>query len=405
MKKMVSLLLAVLLTVSLSVSAIAVSNGNLENFTTKNVYYPNQFKDVPSTSWCHDNVQQVYELGLMLGNSATTFNPTGYVTEAQALVIAARIHKIYTTGNDDFSEIKQEMANLEPQILEWCNYDTSNPGYKEFYEAWYSPYVYYLCCHTGDDYAYPIYPFLGAVPDDAPFIDGKNPLSRERFAYYMAYALPESEFQQINTVEKDAIPDMAYEQSPEVYQLYRSGVIIGSDGIGTFNPDSNVTRGAVAAIVTRIVNPALRQGITLKRGESLEDGFIIDQDMVTVSDTNLKIQKNSTVSVTVAYNEANYPDGITLNVEYDSNVVEIEWGSWNGLTTTLTVIPVANGTATIKVSILEEPTEYQDISITVYGQSYDAYPEPVPGNSFDGERDSANEEYIGLARDGYYLLY
>lgn len=389
MKRVLSLLLVIFLATSLIVPARA-SYDNLTNFTEKNSYFPNQFKDVPSTLWCHDNVEQVYKLGLMLGNTATTFNPTGCVTEAQALVIAARIHKIYTTGNDDFSEIKQEMNDLEPQILEWCGYDTNNSGYKEFYEAWYSPYVYYLCYHTGGDCSYPIYPMLGSIPDQAPFIDGKYPLSRERFAYYMAHSLPESEFQKINTVDNDAIPDMAYEQSPEVYQLYRAGVIIGSDSAGTFNPSSNITRGAVAAIVTRIVNPNLRQFITLK------NEINSSKDMITLSQNNLKIKEQSTVSITAYYNENDYPDGLTINAYYDTTIVDVEWGDWQGMTTTLKITPVSNGTTIIKVNFLEAPNEYKDIIVEVYGQTSGTHVE-ISG--------ADNSAYITLARDGYYQLY
>ena len=151
MKRLISFALALIFSISLSITASATSNGNLSNFNVKNPYYPNQFSDVPSSLWCAENVAQVYELGLMLGNSETTFNPNGAITEAQALTIAARIHKIYTTGNDDFSDIKQEMENLKPQILEWVDGDTNSPAYMEFYDSWYSPYAYYLYYHTGDD--------------------------------------------------------------------------------------------------------------------------------------------------------------------------------------------------------------------------------------------------------------
>ena len=45
---------------------------------------------------------------------------------------------------------------------------------------------------------------------------------------------------------------------PDILTLYRKGISIGSDAAGSFLPDAPISRGAVAAMLTRIMDPALR---------------------------------------------------------------------------------------------------------------------------------------------------
>lgn len=399
-KKIVSLFTAVIMLFTLIPTTFAAQNNSLDNFSKTNTYRQGQFTDVSSSVWYCDTVAQVYELGLMKGNGDGTFNPKGYITEAEAITIAARIHKIYTTGNDNFSDIKQEMKAMEPTILEWCGNDKTNPAYKEFFNAWYSPYAYYYSRYI--QYQYPeddidnwdnipnynyvlIYPFLGTVPEHATSL-AQNTITRKTFVEIMAQALPESEFTQINTVETDSIPDITYSESFEVYQFYRAGVLTGSDSVGTFNPKTSISRAEVAAIITRMVQPSLRQHITLNNSQATKD-------MITVSSSSVTIQKTTSITVSVYYDTNKYPDGITLNAEYDSNIVNVEWGEWDGWTTSLKIIPVANGTTTIKIYASEAQNEYQEISVTVSGQSSQASAE------------NNNSKYIKLAKDGYALLY
>ena len=360
MKRTRSLLWAFLLVIALTVPATA-ANETLNNFTEKNFYYQNQFKDVPATMWYNANVEKVYELGLMLGNSATTFGPNENITEAQALAITARIHKIYTTGSDDFSDIKQEMDGLRPTILAWCG-NENNPAYKEFYEAWYAPYVYYLYSRVWPEgrAIYPQFPALAYEPTYAPFIDAQTPISRAKFVSYLFGALPESELQQLNDVQNGAIPDVTYAESPETYLLYRAGVLTGNDSQGTFAPETYITRAHVAAIVGRMVDPSLRKTITLKDTQSRSD-------MITLSASKLNIAEPTTIMVDVYYDDADYPDGISLNADYDSSVVDIEWGDWDGWTIPLKIIPVQNGTATIKISVIENPAEFSNLVVNVTG--------------------------------------
>ena len=261
MKRIAALFLVVGILVSMLVP-ICASGWGLSNFTKINSYYAGRFSDVSSSAWYAENVASVYEFGLMEGISGSEFSPQGNITEAEALTIAARLHKIYTTGNDDFSEVRDEMWEMEPTILEWTRGDTNSPGYKEFFNSWYSVYAYYLSNCT-DESSFPLFPFLGADPSGAPFINANRPISRSLFVFYLAHALPEEALQQINNIENGAIPDVPYESNHEIYQFYRAGILTGNDAVGTFMPDSYISRAETAAIVTRMVMPSLRKAVTL----------------------------------------------------------------------------------------------------------------------------------------------
>lgn len=83
-----------------------VSSGDREDihFERQTIYFLDQFKDVPAEQWFTKSVASAFELGLMKGNSATTFNPYGDVTIAEAITMAARIHSIYITGTENFAQ-------------------------------------------------------------------------------------------------------------------------------------------------------------------------------------------------------------------------------------------------------------------------------------------------------------
>ena len=57
--------------------------------------YDNTFTDVPQTEWYASEVASTYELGLMNGVGAGLFNPTGNVTRAEAITMAARVAATY----------------------------------------------------------------------------------------------------------------------------------------------------------------------------------------------------------------------------------------------------------------------------------------------------------------------
>ncbi len=223
-RKVTAAILTVLLLVSFC-APISYAAG-LGNFVEINTYENGRFADVSSDAWYTANVAKVYTVGLMTGDSETTFRPSGDLTRAEAATIAARMHSIYHTGAQDFSR------------------------YQEGATRWYTQYVRYL-------------------EENAVFTwpSGTNfalAITREEFAGLLANTLPAAELQEINTIENKAIPDLY--DSPyynAIYLLYRAGVLTGENA-GVFQPDRNLTRAEAAAIVSRMIDPDLRKSLTLR---------------------------------------------------------------------------------------------------------------------------------------------
>ena len=226
-KRLLSLLLTGALCLSLSAPALAAG---LENFQKTNTYTAGQFTDVPAGEWYAANVQSAYELGLMEGSSATTFNPSGNLTIAEALVLACRLHSTYVGDGATF---------------------TGSGG------AWYQPYV---------DYAVET-----AILSPGTYSDYTATATRAQFASILAAALPAEALTAINSVT--ALPDVAADAAyaPAVLSLYNAGVLTGSDAAGSFKPDTTIQRSEVATIVTRMADPSLRKTFTLTPAETQEE--------------------------------------------------------------------------------------------------------------------------------------
>lgn len=221
MKKHISAVLVFSLILALLPVAVAVNPG-LDNFTRLNHYVDGQFSDVSADAWYVPGVKDAYELGLMTGNSATTFNPDGNVTIIETIVLASRLNKIYSTGDAAFE-----------------------PGGEE----WYSPYVEYAESRRM------------TLPHE---YEGRysEPADRAEFAYILTRALPDDALFPINDVT--ALPDVATTDryAHSIYSLYNAGVLTGSDDIGTYYPDREIQRSAVAAIVSRVADPSARKQLS-----------------------------------------------------------------------------------------------------------------------------------------------
>lgn len=290
MEKLIRCLLTLALVLVLSLPALAAGPG-LDNFTKVQSYPQGKFTDVPAGSWYADNVKSAYELGLVEGVSSSAFRPAGTVTIAQTVTLAARLHSIYHTGKADF-----------PQ---------GSP--------WYQVYVDYAAQNG----------ILTAVSSG----DYNAPATRAQFAAILAGALPEEALKAVNTVDDGMIPDVPQGAAhyDAIYTLYRAGVLTGNDQAGTFTPNSTITRSAVAAIVTRMADPALRQSITLE-----------DQDAevtVTLNRTSLSLIAGDTGTLTATVRPAGE------KVTWSSSNTSVATVSSSG-----TVTARAAGTAVITAS-------------------------------------------------------
>lgn len=220
MKKILSVLLALTLLLSLSAPVFAAENGgSMDNFRPA-AAYGGQFADVASTDWEYPTVKTCYEYGLMKGSSENAFLPDGTLSVAEAIALADRVHEIYHSG-------QSTIGNGSP---------------------WYQPYV---------DYA-----AENGIIEEGAFSDYNAKITRAEMAVLFYRALPASEFTAINTVER--IADLS--ETPErdqILELYRAGILTGNDIYGSFNPNQSITRGEASAIIAREAIPEQRRSITL----------------------------------------------------------------------------------------------------------------------------------------------
>ncbi len=195
------------------------NNAGIFNFTKDSSYTPGQFADVPSSTWYSDSVKAAFEYGLMVGNGET-FNPSGNISVAEAITIAARLHNTYYSRDFQFL-----------------------PG-----TPWYQAYVEYALQNE-----------LLVKPYDNYIV----PITRSDFAIIMANIFP---LPAINEVEDWAIPDIKPEDDcyEAAYRLYRAGIISGTDTKGTFNPTAQITRAEVSVILSNMVDSGLRKTFTLE---------------------------------------------------------------------------------------------------------------------------------------------
>lgn len=195
----------------------ASGSSGLDQFRKTSTYYSGLFKDVPASAWYADNVALAYELGLIRGRSAGQFAPSSNMTIAETITLAARMHSVYSYGEEAF----------------------------EYYDggAWYDPYVNYARAE-------------GMVTEN---YDYSRPATRDEFVHILARALPENAL--AATKGPSGFADaQSIVHAGDVERLYRAGVIGGVDehGLTWFMPSKTVTRAEAAAIVTRMVWPDMR---------------------------------------------------------------------------------------------------------------------------------------------------
>lgn len=216
-KKFFSLALALALCLSLPIMTASAAG------FSRSRTYSGQFTDIPADAWYANAVKDCYELGLMSGNSDTTFNPSGLFTLAEASSIAARMHDIYNGGSGTIPSSGS---------------------------TWYQGSVDY-CIRNG-------------IIRAGQFSNYERSVNRAEMAYLMVSALPQSAWTPINSVS--ALPDVSAstDYSREIFTLYNAGVLSGKDEYGMFNPYAYVTRAEVAVIVSNCATPSQRVQKTLK---------------------------------------------------------------------------------------------------------------------------------------------
>ena len=227
MRKYVAFLLAVCFL--LAIPAYAVSDSTQNFVRTKT--YTGQFSDLSETSVFYSNVSALYEYGLSIGKVDGTYGLTDSLTVGQAVIFAGRIRSLYRTGAPE----------------------TGPAAYASADQPTAAPYLKYLQAEG----------VLDTSLDDSLL----SVATRAQMAQILANLLPEEALPAVHTelvtscyTSGRFIPDVTKETPyyQDILALYHRGISIGSDAVGHFYPDAPITRGAVAAMLTRIIDPALR---------------------------------------------------------------------------------------------------------------------------------------------------
>lgn len=224
---------ALLLAVSLLLTTpVFAASDSTENFVRSKTY-SSTFSDVSSDSVFYDNIVALYEYGLSVGKVDGTFGAQDSITVGQIVIFAARIRSLYRTGDAE----------------------AGAAAYGGDGGAVYLPYLRYLQAEG----------VLGTELDSA--CAAGSPATRAQVAHVLAGTLPASALPAIN----DSIVTQGYasrryitdvteytDYYRDILYLYRTGISMGSDETGSYLPDQPITRGAAAAMLTRMVDPSLR---------------------------------------------------------------------------------------------------------------------------------------------------
>lgn len=206
--------------------ATVATEPSLNNFIQRNYFSYGQFTDVAEAAWFTESVASAYELGLMSGNTDTTFNPSGNLTMAETLVLAYQLNSTY-----------RGLENALPSNSESAQ--------------WYQPYVTYALENQIISRGYSSY---------------DEPISRGEFVDILYSSLPSSLFSEKNKIENNEIPDLSFDDTygTAVYSFYRAGILSGNDQYGTFSPNSPIQRSEVATIILNMVDIEARASFQLE---------------------------------------------------------------------------------------------------------------------------------------------
>nr|WP_325234947.1 S-layer homology domain-containing protein [uncultured Oscillibacter sp.] len=229
MRKQIPALLLALCLLLTSPSAQAAQEGGF----TRSRTYAGEFSDLTADSPFYDNVSALYEYGLANGKGDGTFGLGDPVTLGQAVIFAGRVRSLYRTGEPEAALAYRRETT--PAALAYLRYLQAE----------------------------------GVL--EADFVDGYmelyEPAARAQVAHILANVLPEEalpsvhdELVTVGYSSRRFLPDVD-EYTPyyqDILALYRKGISVGSDASGSFLPSRPITRGALAAMLTRMLDPALR---------------------------------------------------------------------------------------------------------------------------------------------------
>lgn len=223
--KIPALLLALCLLLTVSAQA-AQEDGFVRQRT-----YAGEFSDLTAASPFYSNVAALYEYGLTNGKSDGSFGLQDPLTVGQVVIFAGRVRSLWQTGDPESGPAAHSAAGESAAL----------------------PYLRYLQAEG----------VLGTELDGGLAVAA----TRAQVAHVLANTLPEEALPSIHDelvtqgyASRRFITDVN-EYTPyyrDILDLYRKGVSAGSDASGSYLPAAPITRGAAAAMLTRMLDPALR---------------------------------------------------------------------------------------------------------------------------------------------------
>lgn len=231
------------------------------------------FSDTTGTEYA-DAAALVYEAGLMDGYTASAFGPEDPLMPQQLVAVCARLHSRLTGG--------------------------SLPAPAEG-EAWYEPSYRYLAAAI--DYQGTYDPLAGAYLGGgdgtltgeeqvnalrAVLNPGKSPVRQGMLAGLLGQtleaagvSLPQlNEIPALVNVQRQEYPGS---ESAAVYNLCRAGVLTVMDSYGSFDLYGQATRGQFAAILARVLDPALRTAYTVEPFDLCADVLGLEGETIALT--------------------------------------------------------------------------------------------------------------------------
>ena len=233
MRKLTRIIALVLVTASLlTIGAFAAPGKGLNAFEKIADMGKYTFTDLLTSHWAYSGIKICYDRGIMVGYPDGTFGPEETVTWSHAVTIAARVHSAYY-GNP---------LNV-----------TERSG-----KYWYTPYYDYCVKY-------------GLLPEYRPGLSSldERGISRNDLAYIFGKLLDSRDTPAISDLK---ISDEAYIPTyyrDSVKKLYAAGIMNGMEN-NEFNGNECTTRAQIAAVVARLVVPAVRLGHDSKANLAME---------------------------------------------------------------------------------------------------------------------------------------
>jgi len=211
--------------------------------------YEDTLTDV-TDAWCADAVKTVYEAGLMEGKTSTRFDISSPLTNAQIVVIAARLHSLLRDGDGTFPPPSEG-------------------------ESWYRPALNYLMAESETPAS--LVEKLSVRTDDSLAYE---PCSRKNFVQVIASVQIKEAYPR-EVLNPTVVPPDIRDEA--VVAFYQAGILTGSDLYGTFGESELLTRGAAATILARYVAPLQRERFSLLPFDLCRDVLGVEPDTVLLT--------------------------------------------------------------------------------------------------------------------------